>query len=84
VREWQLRTFGVAPTDQDVCAICGADGPLAVDHCHETKVVRGYLCRGCNTALGFFRDKPGLLRKAADYLEQKPAIVGELPGGSSQ
>lgn len=40
-----------------------------VDHCHETKRVRGILCNGCNITIGKFRDSAALLREAADYLD---------------
>lgn len=54
-----------------VCAICkDSDRSLQVDHCHETKKVRGLLCKDCNLGLGRFKDVPELLRKAADYLER--------------
>lgn len=41
------------------CAICGATDagakkPFHVDHCHETHRIRGLLCNGCNTRLGWF------------------------------
>ena len=55
------------------CAICGkTDGKinLAIDHNHETGVVRGLLCRKCNTGLGFFLDSTNLLQKAKEYLEK--------------
>ena len=62
------------------CYICGSEGfligknnhkeKLAVDHCHDTGKVRKLLCHNCNRALGLFKDKPELLRKAADYLEE--------------
>lgn len=66
--------------EQDgVCAICGQPETsrergqlrrLAVDHCHETGVVRGLLCHRCNHTLGRMNDDPALLRRAADYLEE--------------
>ena len=59
-----------------LCAICnnpptqGRGQRLSVDHCHETKELRGLLCHACNTSLGGFKDNPDLLRKAANYCEQ--------------
>lgn len=43
---------------------------LSVDHCHDTKIIRGLLCAGCNMAIGLFKHNPDLLRKAALYCEQ--------------
>ena len=43
---------------------------LVVDHCHVTGKIRGLLCHPCNTALGFFKDSPERMRRAADYVEQ--------------
>ena len=34
------------------CATCGEEDRLVRDHDHETGMVRGYLCRGCNTSEG--------------------------------
>lgn len=53
------------------CAICQDEpGPrlLSVDHDHETGAVRSLLCGRCNTGLGLFRDRPEVLRRAAEYL----------------
>lgn len=41
----------------------------ALDHDHESGVVRGVLCGGCNRGLGCAKDSPELLRAMADYLE---------------
>lgn len=56
------------------CKICGKHQSenktkLAVDHCHETGMVRGLLCFNCNTGLGKFLDSPTLLENALKYLK---------------
>lgn len=58
------------------CAICGAEvgdsrqNSLFVDHCHAHGHVRGLLCHGCNTGIGFFGDSVERLLEAALYLEK--------------
>lgn len=51
-----------------VCTICGATAALCVDHSHQSHRIRGMLCNPCNKGLGFFRDNPTLLYRAADYV----------------
>lgn len=78
-----LNTFGITLDDynkiltfQDYkCAICESTNSgdkqaknFYVDHDHETGIVRGLLCSQCNLALGKFKDKPAILRRAADYV----------------
>lgn len=55
---------------QGRCVICGSEGNLHLDHCHDTGILRDLLCHHCNVGLGHFRDNPALLRAAALYLEK--------------
>lgn len=56
------------------CAICGeTQKRIVMDHCHASGRNRGPLCDGCNVGLGGFRDRPEMLRAAADYLEHHAA-----------
>lgn len=84
----QLADFGLSKAEyearltkqQSLCAICSGDmRPVCIDHCHSTGVVRGLLCRACNTGLGHLRDSTQLLKKALKYLEPFPdgTIVGK-------
>lgn len=54
-----------------LCAICGAAKSyrLHIDHCHNSREIRGLLCINCNNGLGRFQDNPTILRAAATYLE---------------
>jgi hypothetical protein len=61
-----------------LCKICGREEThrhfgkpvrMAVDHCHETGVVRGLLCRNCNVAIGLLGHSVSRLEKAICYLQ---------------
>lgn len=80
------QTYGLQPGDYEallahqggVCWICerkpGRRKRLAVDHDHETGIVRGLLHSECNKMLGFIgRDDPRVFYRAARYLEDPPA-----------
>ncbi|WSW95722.1 endonuclease VII domain-containing protein [Streptomyces sp. NBC_00989] len=80
------RKYGLAPAELDaliaeqlgICCICLTAPAEHVDHCHETGRVRGVLCFSCNAALGQFKDRPDVIRRAATYLEGnawKPTLV---------
>jgi hypothetical protein len=60
----------VARPKPDACEVCGNIGRIVFDHCHRTKNFRGWLCNGCNTALGYVNDDPDRLRMLASYLER--------------
>ena len=47
---------------------------LYVDHDHETGEVRGLLCMPCNSALGFLKESPDVVRAALSYLEGKSDV----------
>jgi hypothetical protein len=60
------------------CAICvreiflrkkNAVDSAALDHDHETGLVRKLLCGNCNKMLGLIKDNPDTLRAAAEYLD---------------
>jgi len=66
--------FVLTPKDREMldaepwCAICGTQESLAIDHCHKTNRIRGYLCEGHNQSIGKFGDDPTLLLFAIHYL----------------
>ena len=80
VRKHNYKKFGLTVEAYDVldrqqnhvCAICHTRQKrrLAIDHDHETGIVRGLLCDLCNRGLGYFKDVPERLRLAAEYLER--------------
>lgn len=73
-----------------VCALCKkpettrrnkkAEGGerLAVDHCHDTGVVRGLLCFKCNTAIGALGDTQEAAIRAMKYLSSWVIDISEL------
>lgn len=70
--EWEA----MADVQEGRCDICQLvpDRGLVVDHCHDTGRVRSLLCNHCNTALGFARENPDVLRRMADYVERHRLI----------
>jgi hypothetical protein len=63
-------------SQEDRCGICGKPPKkprgLRIDHDHETGMVRGLLCNGCNTGLGSLGDdEAGLVRALAYILRSK-------------
>lgn len=72
-----LRDIHGMPGEDYECPIChrGAEevkqhnGSWVLDHCHETKNFRGWLCHKCNRALGSFNDNIKTIQRAIIYLE---------------
>jgi hypothetical protein len=96
-RSHLFRTYGITEEEYEelltaqggACAICGkkpsATRRLCVDHRHADGLVRGLICTNDNqNLLGVFKDNAALLRAAADYLDNPPAVktIGEryVPG----
>ncbi len=56
------------------CAICSVDITEApqLDHCHSSGFIRGALCTGCNTKLGWYelrrREIETYLAMASEYI----------------
>lgn len=70
--------FAIYESQNGKCAICAVKISFVkkdqktvacLDHCHATGKPRGFLCNGCNTGLGGFRDTPEFLNKAVKYIE---------------
>ena len=79
---WYRRAYGISEElylktlerQKGKCAICGTTEPggrgrFHVDHDHKSGAVRKLLCKSCNYGLGNFKDRPDILRLAADYLD---------------
>lgn len=82
------RSYGVTEEERDLmiaaqgglCGICQEAPPEHVDHDHQTGKVRGVLCFSCNAALGQFKDRPDVIRRAAAYVEGNlwnPTLVAQ-------
>ena len=68
--KWRKLGIDIAslPEKSAKCQLCGSQDRICLDHDHATKKFRGWLCNACNLGLGYFKDSPMLLNKAAAYL----------------
>lgn len=76
-----LRTYGITLEQYDqmlldqngLCAVCHklcrSGKKLSIDHNHDSGVVRGLLCSGCNLALGSLMESAANARSLADYID---------------
>lgn len=69
---FQLKKENKYPHENPKCDCCGCipEEKLQLDHCHETKVFRGWLCRSCNGGLGGLGDTVEGVQKGLTYLRK--------------
>lgn len=80
-----LRRYGIGAKQVEAmiraqggrCAICKSEPAMHVDHDHETGLIRGVLCFGCNGGLGQFRDDATTLARAIEYLENATLVTAQ-------
>lgn len=83
-RRWQWKSRGMPappypPTARcELCEVKFTERNSAhLDHCHKHGHFRGWLCRKCNTGLGFLQDSKELLSRASAYLTRWPNMPYE-------
>jgi hypothetical protein len=76
------RMFGISEEEQEAklksqdgkCAACGDDlkphRETHLDHDHSNDMIRDFICRRCNVAIGLMFDSPVRARRIAEYLER--------------
>ena len=72
------------------CPLCGCNllalppANVVVDHCHDTGVIRGVLCRGCNGAEGKVKNSVQRWGKAKDVVKYLKRLLAyyETPSTS--
>lgn len=77
-KKWSIKQYGLTiqhfkqlfDDQKGLCPICDKAVKLCVDHCHQTKKVRGLLCHRCNTGIGYLGDSISNLERAGDYLRR--------------
>lgn len=73
-----IESLEIFITESKKCPICNINNQEVIDHNHACcqsshscgKCVRGYICRRCNTALGFVADDVNLLENLIKYLQR--------------
>jgi hypothetical protein len=67
----RLHKIVAIPPPGTPCDCCeGVPEMLVLDHDHGTGSFRGWICRECNSGLGFLWDNVEGLRMACEYLER--------------
>lgn len=80
---YRYKKYGIGKSDFDQlsksqdhkCKICKEEVPLIVDHDHNTGVIRGLLCKKCNSALGLLQENTIILENALNYLKENYVTI---------
>jgi len=58
------------PDAEQLCEVCNqpSEKTLCLDHDHDSETFRGWLCHHCNLGIGMFKNDPGVMQQAVDYL----------------
>jgi hypothetical protein len=67
-KQWQIDHPGQTPTECECCKKTNVK--LVLDHCHDTKSYRGWLCNPCNIAIGNLGDSIAGVMMAVEYLNK--------------
>ena len=73
------KILGVPKEKSSNCESCGSGSRIVLDHDHETNQFRGWLCNGCNLALGLIKDKTEVLESLIFYLNRYADRKGTKP-----
>jgi hypothetical protein len=83
-RDKKIAAAGRVPGTCDACgtSLTSGRGKSAghFDHNHATDEFRGWLCNRCNIALGCAGDNPEILRRLAEYLDERGFAVTRIAG----
>jgi hypothetical protein len=61
------------------CKICFSDSrTMVLDHCHDTGMIRDYLCHNCNSSLGLLKHSEQNIEKAIKYLLSPPTMFSDI------
>lgn len=78
----EIRRHAPPITEDHTCPICEKNleeislhksksmGSFVLDHDHEKRMFRGWLCHNCNSALGMLGDSPTIIKRAYNYLKE--------------
>ncbi len=85
-KQWQFsrdieRKYGITferyqelvRTEGIICAICRSTEKIGIDHCHASGRFRGFLCSGCNLAIGNIRESADRAEGLAKYIRERCA-----------